>query len=105
MADELGKLHDATLHAIHFGWSSRTCTLTLSGGPELPGDFIASFHGVSMLSAPAVQPWGESVSILEAKEAATGKYEFVMQSGDTITVVAPNISFERTAFRRRKIRR
>jgi len=101
MADELGKLHDATLHAIHFDWSSRTCTLTLSGGPELPGDFIASFQDVSMLSVPAVQPWGESVSILGAAEVSAGRFEFAMQSGDTITVVAPNISFQRTRCARR----
>jgi hypothetical protein len=101
MADELGKLHDATLLAVHFDWSSRTCTLTLSGGPELPGDFIASLQDVSMLSVPAVHPWGESVSILEAAEGSAGRFEFAMQSGDTITVVAPNISFQRTRYARR----
>lgn len=99
MADELGRLHDATLYAIHFDWPSRTCTFTLSGGPELPGDVIATFQSVSMLSIPATQPWGESVSILEAAEVSAGRFEFAMQSGDTITVVAPSISFQRTPLR------
>lgn len=94
MADELGKLHDATLHAIQFDWPSRTCTFTLSGGPDLPGDFIATLQRVSMLSVSAIQPWGESVSILEAAEVSAGRFEFAMQSGDTITVVARSIRFE-----------
>ena len=94
MADELGKLHDATLHAIHFDWSSSTCTLNLSGGPELSADFTATLHGVSMLSVPAAQPWGKSVSILKAAEVSAGRFEFAMQSGDTITVVARSIKFE-----------
>ena len=37
------------------------------------------------------------MSVLEAKDCGSGKYELTMQSGDTISVVAPNYAIKVTA--------
>jgi hypothetical protein len=92
LTDVLAKLHDATLLAIHLDWSDCVCTLSFAGAPAIAGTFSISFEGVTALVVPACQPWGPSVSVLGAKELGTGQYEFEMQSGDTISVVASNYS-------------
>lgn len=49
---------------------------------------------VTKLVVPASYPWGSSISVLEFRDKGEGLYELAMQSGDTIVVVAPNISFK-----------
>jgi hypothetical protein len=88
------QLHDASLVAIRFDWSSRTCSLEFAGAPRHLDPFTLTFNGVTELFVPASHPWGSSVSVLSAQDAGAGRYEFQMQSGDTITVVAPNNSFK-----------
>lgn len=63
----------------------------------MSGSFSLLFQDVTELLVPAANPWGSSPSVLEAKELAAGRYEFTMQSGDIISVVAPNYSFKPTA--------
>ena len=87
MSLPLEDLHDATLIAIRFEWASRTCTFDFAGTPSHLDPFSISFNSVSELKLPAAYPWGHSVSVLSAKDAGGGRYEFEMQSGDTISLV------------------
>lgn len=84
----LDQLHDATLLAIRFDWATRTCNFDFSGVPQLLEPFTITFMDVTELVIPAEWPWGRSVSVLDAKDTGVGRYEFEMQSGDTIVVVA-----------------
>lgn len=93
---ELKELHDASLAAIRFDWATRTCHFDFSGSPKSDVPFSLVFNAVAELVLPAAFPWGPSVSVLEAKVSGIGRYEIEMQSGDTITVVAPNHSFKPT---------
>jgi hypothetical protein len=86
------QMHDATLVAIRFDWATRTCTLEFAGAPDLLEPFAVVFSDVTELVVPAHQAWGSSVSVLEVVEQGPGRYDFAMQSGDTITVVASNNS-------------
>ena len=97
MINVLNKLHDATLTTIRFDWKSKQCEFQFDGGSALPGTIVLSFSGVTELTIPSSMPWGPSVSVLSAKETAPGRFEIEMQSGDTISVVAPNNSFNPTA--------
>jgi len=99
MSLQLEQLHDASLVAIRFDWPSQTCSLEFAGSPQHPERFTLTFNGVTELLVPASHPWGSSVSVLSAQDTGTGRYEFAMQSGDTITVVAPNNSFKPTPLR------
>ena len=90
----LQEMHDASLVAVRFDWPARTCHFDFSGAPRMPGPFTVTFMGVTELVIPAGYPWGPSISVLEVKDPGSGRYEFAMQSGDTITVVAPNNSFK-----------
>jgi hypothetical protein len=92
MSLPLEQLHDGSLVAIRFDWQSRTCSFEFTGAPDLLEAFTLTFTGVTELVIPASHPWGSSVSILSAQDTGAGRYEFAMQSGDTITVVAPNNS-------------
>lgn len=87
-------MHDASLVAVRFDWSSRTCQFEFAGASLIPGPFTVTFTDVAELAIPAGCPWGPSVSVLKVKDTGLGRYEFEMQSGDTITVVAPNNSFK-----------
>ncbi len=88
------QMHDASLVAIRFDWSTRTCSIEFSGAPSLLEPFAITFTGVTELLVPSDFPWGPSASVLEVKDQGSGRYDFAMQSGDTITVVAPNNSFK-----------
>ncbi len=99
MSPQLEQLHDASLVAIRFDWPSRTCSLEFAGSPQFLEPFTLTFSGVTELLVPASHPWGSSVSVLSAQDTGAGRYEFAMQSGDTITVVAPNNSFKPTPLR------
>jgi hypothetical protein len=94
MSLTIQQMHDASLVAIRFDWSSRTCVFEFSGAPQLLEPFSLTFTDVTELSVPATYPWGPSVSVLEVADRGAGRYDFVMQSGDTITVVGPNNSFK-----------
>jgi hypothetical protein len=96
MPPAIEDLHDATLTAIHFEWSSRICTLFFAGAPQHSSPFAFIFTGVTDLRVPAALSWGSSVSVLEA-QASAGEYRFSMQSGDTITVVGSNYVSKPTA--------
>jgi hypothetical protein len=95
----IDQMHDATLVAFRFDWSARTCVLEFSGAPSLLEPFTIEFSDVRELVVPAMEPWGPSASVLEVIAHETGSYDFVMQSGDTIRVVAPNHSFKPTPLR------
>lgn len=105
MTSFIDKLHDASLVALHFDWKARTCTFSFSGAPHQPGPFKVVFNGVTRLTIPASDSWGPSVSVLEFRDDGTGLYEFAMQSGDTITVVAPNHSFEADGYAAAQLKR
>ena len=81
------QMHDATLLAIRFDWRARICTLEFAGAPSTPRPFRLRFAGVSELVIPAKETWGPSESVLEVVDNGSGRYDFVMQSGDTIVVV------------------
>ena len=98
MTSHIDKLHDASLVAVHFDWQARICNFSFSGAPHRPGPFTVMFNNVIELLVPASYPWGSSVSVLEFRDNGNGLYEFAMQSGDTITVVAPNNSFKADGF-------
>jgi hypothetical protein len=94
MSFHIEYLHDASLVAIRFDWPSRTCSFEFAGAPRFLEPFALNFSDVTELVVPASHPWGSSVSVLSVKDAGAGRYEFAMQSGDTITVVSPNNSFK-----------
>ena len=94
---ELSKLHDATLLSISFDWARKICTFEFAGAPSIPGPFRLVWSEVEELVVPCKDAWGESVSVLSAKLCGSNRYEFQMQSGDVIAVVAPNYSFNATA--------
>lgn len=87
MTPALDQLHDATLLTIRFDWATRTCNFDFSGAPRLLEPFTIAFTGVTELVIPADWRWGRSVSVLEARDTGSGRYEFEMQTGDTIVVV------------------
>ena len=91
--------HDATLASVRMDWASGTCWLEFAGSPLHPGPFHVRIERVEQLVVPRQAPWGESVSVLELKEPQPGRYEFEMQSGDTLVVVAPNNSSKPTPLR------
>ena|SRR5690606_25708157 len=95
----LEQMHDATLVGVRFDWSTRTCVLEFLGAPSLLEPFAIEFSNVRELVVPAMEPWGPSASVLEVVALQPGSYDFVMQSGDTIRVVAPNHSFKPTPLR------
>jgi hypothetical protein len=99
MDDVLHKLHDATLLSINFDWEARSCEMSFAGGPAFPDSFSICFSDVSQLHVPAEMPWGPSVSVLEVSITQDNRFAFAMQSGDTVTLVAPNYSFKRTPLR------
>ena len=82
-----GHMHDATLLAIHYDWRARICTFEFAGAPSAPEPFGIRFATVRELVIPANASWGPSDSVLEVLDQGTGRYDFVMQSGDTIVVV------------------
>ncbi|WP_407363533.1 hypothetical protein [Pseudomonas luteola] len=85
--------HDATLVGICLDWEARTCRIDFAGAPSHLEPFSLTLSGVTELVVPTTQPWGPSCSVLAAKELAGGGVAIEMQSGDTITVVAPNNSY------------
>ncbi|MUV12588.1 hypothetical protein [Noviluteimonas gilva] len=92
----LGQMHDATLLAIRYDWSARNCTFEFAGAPSAPGPFCIRFVSVSELVIPANETWGPSESVLEVVDHGTGRYDFVMQSGDTIAVVTADKALKPT---------
>lgn len=88
------QMHDATLLSIRFDWQERVCSLEFAGAPALPEPFMLTFTNVRELAVSADFPWGPSVSVLEVSEPEAGRYEFMMQSGDAIVIVAPASTFE-----------
>ena len=88
MPFSLRQLHDATLIAVRFDWVGRTCLLEFAGAPSLAEPFALMFFQVSEVSIPASAPWGPSTSVLEGRNNGNGRYEFAMQSGDTIAILS-----------------
>ena len=70
------------------------CSFDFLGSPNRPQPFSLTFVEVSALQIPASLPWGPSVSVLEFRSGGSGRFEFEMQSGDTIAVVSGDSSFE-----------
>jgi len=88
MSFSLSQLHDATLIAVRFDWVGRTCLLEFAGAPDFVEPFALMFFEVSEVLIPARAPWGPSVSVLEGRSNNSGRYEFSMQSGDTIAILS-----------------
>jgi len=88
MPFSLRQMHDATLVTVRFDWAGRTCLLEFSGAPSVAEPFFLMFFQVSEVSIPASAPWGPSASVLEARNNGEGRYEFAMQSGDTIAILS-----------------
>ena len=99
MSLAIEQMHDATLVAIRFDWTARTCVLEFAGAPSFQEPFLVEFCGVTELVVPAAAEWGPSDSVLEVIDHGEGRYDFSMQSGDTIRIVAPNNSFKPTPLR------
>jgi len=96
MSDMLSKLHDATLLSVYLDWPKGQCEFRFAGGPSFPEEFSLVWDEVHALNVPRGNAWGESVSVLGAKQVGN-RFEFEMQSGDVIAVEAPNYSLKRTA--------
>lgn len=94
MEDAINHLHDATLISIRLYWAERRCELLFAGAPEIPGPFALEFNSVSVVSIPSKMPWGPSDSVLEV-DFSNGVAFFVMQSGDSITVMSSDYLFKR----------
>ncbi len=83
-------LHDATLHAITFAWSTATVRLELTRRTIV-------VEGVTSLVAPRTNAWGPSDSILEGELVVAGDVTTLtlhMQSGDDIEIVGRAASIE-----------
>ena len=92
-------LHDASLEAVRFDWKTRACSFDFYGSPSRPEPFSLTFTEVTALQIPASRPWGPSVSVLEFRSDGSGRFEFEMQSGDTLAVVSASSVFELGAVR------
>ena len=80
-------LHDATLVGVELGWAEGRVRLHFSGSPYRPGGpFSICWRLVSELHVTRNEPWGPSVSVLEAKETEPGLWLLLMQSGDEIRI-------------------
>lgn len=101
----IDQLHDATLVSIQFDWARCTCTINFFGAPNFDFPFCTIFTEVRSLSVPSEFTWGRSSSVLEMRELPEGKFEIEMQSGDTISIIAPNPSFRRTPVGAAKVKR
>jgi len=89
------KLHDMSLIRITLEWKAGWCTLEISGA-VVPGAAGARLRwsGVTAIEVPRKFPWGPSISILEARGPIDGRYEIIVQSGDTIAVRATGCELE-----------
>lgn len=83
------KLHDMSLIRITVEWKAGWCTLEIAG-PVSPGasGALLRWSGVTAIEIPRKFPWGPSISILEARGPIDGRYEIIVQSGDTIAIRA-----------------
>jgi hypothetical protein len=89
------KLHDMSLLRISLEWKAGLCTLEIDG-PVVPDALGARLRwsGVTAIEIPRKFPWGPSISILEARGPLDGRYEIIVQSGDTIVVRATGCELE-----------
>jgi hypothetical protein len=82
-------MHDWSLETIIVDWKARTASL-LVRGPNGTASMIA--HGLRMLHVPMAFEWGSSVSVNEivgpAVDGHHQKLRIVIQSGDTIEIIA-----------------
>ncbi|HEX4896542.1 MAG TPA: hypothetical protein VFV11_09465 [Solimonas sp.] len=88
-------LHDALLSNIEVLWQEklvrvRLSAFVISGHKAKPHQL--EFHGVSHVSLPHSEPWGQSSSVLAGSQAGS-TYQLQMQSGDNIEVTARGFSF------------
>lgn len=88
-------LHDATLVQVTLGWDDATCIAEVRGEVS-PGWSGASLKwvGVAAFEFSRHEPWGPSVSILEARNTH-GWDEIILQSGDVLRVRADALQVER----------
>jgi hypothetical protein len=88
-------LHDATLQSIVLDWERKTCRFEILALPTT-GAFatrhVLEFTGVASLVVPHTEGWGPSSSILSCSQSSDS-FSVVMQSGDTIQVVAVGYSY------------
>jgi hypothetical protein len=79
-------LHDATFLTLEIDWARGTCTIAVKGAIR-PGAMGArlQWSQISAVSITREQPWGPSVSILEAKSSGSAD-EITLQSGDRMRV-------------------
>ena len=80
----LPKLHDATLLTVRSDWERKTVEIEI----RAPGGaFTLVWEDVVECSYTHRETWGPSVSILGGQLVAEGRFEFEIQSGDTLVVV------------------
>lgn len=87
-------LHDWTLTSIDLNWNVGTVRLHLTSAPGVTKYLTA--RNLVELVVPRRQEWGPSESILSSdgpKESAGGQQlEILMQSGDSLRIVAQEIT-------------
>ncbi len=88
------QMHDWTLRSIEVSWKSGDVRLHLVSGPDAINWLTA--RDVVMLVIPRRQEWGPSESILNSTgpepHADGQRMEIVMQSGDSIQIIARDFS-------------
>lgn len=88
-------LHDAVLRSIEVDWEKKRCVLRLSAfvtpNREAAPHALA-FEGVTLLTVPHDEPWGQSSFVNSACTVADG-FRIEMQSGDVIELRATNFAF------------
>jgi hypothetical protein len=91
-------LHDATLVAVTLGWEAAICLCEIRGEVS-PGSSGArlTWTGVVAFDFARREPWGPSVSSLEARRATDGWDEIILQSGDALRVRASELRVELVA--------
>lgn len=88
-------LHDMSRIRVTLEWNEGLCTAEIRGPvrPHAAGATIR-WSGVTAVELPREFPWGPSESILEASGPIDGRFELLMQSGDSVIVRAATCEIE-----------
>jgi hypothetical protein len=94
MAHAVPNLHDAVLERIELHWEDGILSIALTRVPG--GPVVLTASGLRDFSVSRRQEWGPSVFVNEARVRRDGEaaieMDIEMQSGDTITVVADQLT-------------
>lgn len=86
-------LHDATLKDAVYDWGSMEAVFSGALVSRKPMQFVLKFNGVSFLSIPHHNDWGQSLSINQLS-GSKPDFSIHMQSGDIIRVNANGFTFD-----------